>query len=105
MGGLFALLGMENIADPADAAGTGYPQLSAEFILAADPDFIFLADTSCCGQSAATVAERPGWAGLQAVAEGRVVPLDDDRRLALGAPPGGSAGGGGRAPSPPGTAG
>ena len=78
VGGLFALLGMENIADPADGAGTGYPQLSAEFILAADPDFIFLADTRCCGQSAATVAARPGWAGLQAVAGGRVVPLDDD---------------------------
>lgn len=78
VGSLFALLGMENIADPADAAGTGYPQLSAESILDADPDFIFLADTRCCGQSAATVAARPGWAGLQAVAGGRVVPLDDD---------------------------
>ena len=78
VGGLFALLGMENIADPADSAGTGYPQLSAEFILAADPDFIFLADTRCCGQSAETVAARPGWAGLQAVAAGKVVPLDDD---------------------------
>ncbi|MFH1331317.1 MAG: ABC transporter substrate-binding protein [Actinomycetota bacterium] len=78
VGGLFALLGMENIADRADGAGTGYPQLSAEFILAADPDLIFLADTKCCGQSAATVAARPGWAGLQAVAGGRVVALDDD---------------------------
>ena len=78
VGGIFALLGMENIADPADGADTGYPQLSAEFILAADPDFIFLADTVCCGQSAETVAARPGWAGLQAVAGGRVVPLDDD---------------------------
>ena len=45
VGGLFGLLGMENIADAADAAGTGYPQLSAEFVLAADPDFVFLADT------------------------------------------------------------
>jgi len=78
VGGLFGLLGMESIADAADAAGTGYPQLSAEFVLAADPDFVFLADTICCGQSAATVAERPGWASLEAVAEGRVVPLDDD---------------------------
>lgn len=78
VGGLLALLGMENIADAADAAGTGYPQLSAEFIVAADPDFIFLADTVCCGQSAATVAVRPGWAGLKAVTGGRVVPLDDD---------------------------
>ena len=78
VGGLFGLLGMENIADAADTAGTGYPQLSAEFVLATDPGFIFLADTRCCGQSAATLAERPGWASLEAVAEGRVVPLDDD---------------------------
>lgn len=78
VGGLFALLGMENIADAADAAGTGYPQLSAEYIVAADPDFIFLADSLCCGQTAATVAARPGWAGLQAVTGGRVVTLDDD---------------------------
>jgi len=78
VGGLFGLLGMHNIADAADPAGTGFPQLSAEFVLAADPDFIFLADTRCCGQSASTLAERPGWASLAAVAEGRVVPLDDD---------------------------
>ena len=51
---------MQNIADPADEMGFGYPQLSAEFIIEADPDFIFLADTVCCGQSAAALAERPG---------------------------------------------
>jgi iron complex transport system substrate-binding protein len=78
VGGLFGLLGLQSIADAADPAGTGFPQLSAEFVLAADPDFIFLADTRCCGQSADTVAERPGWASLEAVALGRVVPLDDD---------------------------
>jgi len=78
VGGLFSLLGMENIADAADAAGTGYPQLSAEYVLANDPDFIFLADVECCGQSAETVAARPGWDRLEAVAGGRVVALDDD---------------------------
>ena len=77
VGGLLAALGLENIADAADD-GTGYPQLSAEHILAADPDFILLADTRCCGQAASTVAERPGWGSLQAVAGGRVVELDDD---------------------------
>jgi iron complex transport system substrate-binding protein len=78
VGALLALLGLENIADAADDAGTGYPQLSAEFILAADPDFILLADTRCCGQSPETVASRPGWAALGAVGGGRVVALDDD---------------------------
>jgi iron complex transport system substrate-binding protein len=77
IGSIYALAGMQNIADPADDAGTGYPQLSAEYILDADPDFIFLADTVCCGQSAATVAERPGWDTLTAVREGRVIELDD----------------------------
>lgn len=77
VGGLLGRLGMESIADVADD-GSGYPQLSPEFILSADPDFILLADTRCCGQSAATVAARPGWASLAAVAAGRVVELDDD---------------------------
>ncbi len=77
VGGMLALLGLESIADAAED-GSGYPQLSPEFILAADPDFILLADTRCCGQSASTLAERPGWATLAAVAAGRVVELDDD---------------------------
>ena len=41
----------------------------AEFLVDADPDFIFLADTECCGQNAETVAARPGFADLTAVAE------------------------------------
>ena len=77
IGHLYSLLGLVNIADGSDPDGFGYPQLSAEVILDADPDFIFLADTVCCGQSAATVAARPGWENLQAVVEGRVVELDD----------------------------
>jgi len=77
IGTIYALTGMQNIADPADDAGFGYPQLSAEYILTADPDFIFLADTVCCGQSAATLAERPGWETLSAVQNGRVIELDD----------------------------
>lgn len=78
IGQLYGLVGLENIADAADGAGGGYPQLSAEYIIRADPDLIFLADTKCCGQSPATVAERPGWNGIAAVREGNVVPLDDD---------------------------
>ena len=46
--------------------------------IAADPDFIFLADTVCCGESAATLAARPGWDQLTAVGAGRVIELDDD---------------------------
>jgi iron complex transport system substrate-binding protein len=78
IGQLYSLVGLKNIADEAESAGGGYPQLSAEYIVDADPDLIFLADTKCCGQSPVTVAERPGWGRIAAVENGGVVPLDDD---------------------------
>ncbi|MGA3526448.1 ABC transporter substrate-binding protein [Melissospora conviva] len=80
VGTVFAMAGLESIADASDADGAagGYPQLSQETIIKADPDFIFLADTKCCGQTAATVAQRPGWSTMSAVRDGRVVGLDDD---------------------------
>ena len=78
IGQLYAQLGMKNIADAADKDASGYPQLSAEYIVKADPDLIFLADTKCCGQTARTVAARDGWGGLTAVRTGGVVELDDD---------------------------
>ncbi|MEU4642741.1 ABC transporter substrate-binding protein [Micromonospora sp. NPDC023814] len=80
IGSLYAMAGLENIADPADADGKngGYPQLSQEVIVKADPDFVFLADTKCCQQSAETVKARAGWAGITAVKNNQVVALDDD---------------------------
>jgi iron complex transport system substrate-binding protein len=78
IGQLYAQLGMKNIADAADKDGSGYPQLSAEYVVKADPDLIFLADTKCCAQSAKTVAARDGWGDLTAVRTGGVVELDDD---------------------------
>ena len=78
IGQLFELLGLQNIADEAGKGSGGYPQLSAEYILASNPDLIFLADTKCCGQSLETVSRRPGWDELAAVTRGDVVPLDDD---------------------------
>ncbi|MEU3452517.1 ABC transporter substrate-binding protein [Micromonospora sp. NPDC006766] len=80
VGSVYTLVGLVNIADPSDANGTngGYPQMSQEVILKADPDFIFLADVQQANQDAATVKARSGWAGLTAVKEGRVIELDDD---------------------------
>jgi len=80
IGKALKLLGLTSIADSAKgaAASGGYPQLSAEFVLEADPGYVFLADTRCCKQSTASVAKRPGWSNLAAVHDGRVVPLDDD---------------------------
>jgi iron complex transport system substrate-binding protein len=78
IGEIYSLLGLENIADAADKDKTGYPQLSAEYIIEADPDLVFLADTKCCDQSATSVAKRPGWGQIAAVTNGGVVELDDD---------------------------
>jgi iron complex transport system substrate-binding protein len=80
IGQLLGLLGMKSIADQASGAARagGYPQLSAEFIVKADPDYVILADTVCCHQDAATVAKRPGWSGLAAVKSGHIIRLNDD---------------------------
>ena len=76
IGQVYSLFGLTNVADPADADGSasGYPQLSDEYLVDADPDIIFLAG----GQDAQTVAARPGWDQLTAVQAGRIVELNDD---------------------------
>jgi iron complex transport system substrate-binding protein len=80
IGKLLGLLGMKSIADSAQgaAAAGGYPQLSAEYVVKANPDFIILADTVCCHQTATTVASRPGWSGMTAVKSKHVIMLNDD---------------------------
>jgi iron complex transport system substrate-binding protein len=79
IGQVYSLFGLTNIADPADTVDSGgYPKLSAEHIIKSNPDLIFLADTKCCGQNAATVGARPGWNTLKAVQSGHIVALDDD---------------------------
>jgi iron complex transport system substrate-binding protein len=78
IGQVYGMFGLNNIADPADTDQGGYPQLTVEHILKSDPDLVFLADVKCCGQSAETVAKRPGWSALSAVRSGNVVQLDDD---------------------------
>ena len=80
VGQLLHLLGMKSIADTAKgaAAAGGYPQLSSEFIIKANPDYIILADTLCCRQNATTVAKRSGWSGLTAVKDGHIIALNDD---------------------------
>ncbi len=80
IGGVFNLFGMTNVADSADADGSkgGYPQLSAEALVKANPDTVFLADTQCCQQSAATVGARAGWSTITAVRKAQIYPLSDD---------------------------
>ena len=76
VGRVYAMFGLKNIADAA-AGGSDYPQLSAEYVVSANPDLIVLADTVCCGQTAQTVASRPGWSRVAAVRSGSIVRLDD----------------------------
>ena len=78
IGRVYKLFGFQNIADAADKAGSGYPQLSNEYVLTQNPQLIVLSDTLCCRQSAKTVAARPGWSGIAAVKDRRVVPVSDD---------------------------
>jgi iron complex transport system substrate-binding protein len=78
IGSIYKLFGFRDIADAANGAGGGYPQLSGEYIIAKDPQIIVLADTKCCGQSYTTVAGRPGWSTIAAVQHHRVVAANDD---------------------------
>lgn len=77
IGSLLSSLGLTNIADGVEA-GNDYPQLNAEALIKANPGIIFLADTKCCAQTAATVAARPGWSSIAAVKNNAVIELDDD---------------------------
>jgi iron complex transport system substrate-binding protein len=78
IGDVFRLFGLRNIADAAPGAGSsGAVQLSAEYVVSANPDLVVLADTRCCGQSRAKVAERPGWSTITAVRRGAIAVIDD----------------------------
>ena len=78
IGQVYRLLGLDNIADAVTTGAKDYPQLSAEYIVNANPDLIVLADTRCCGQNLTAVASRPGWRVIKAVKSGQVVGVDDD---------------------------
>lgn len=77
IGQLYALFGLENIADAADEEGFGFPQLSPEYVLEQDPDIIFLGDV-LYGENLDSLAARPGWDALTAIQSGAVVELDTD---------------------------
>jgi iron complex transport system substrate-binding protein len=78
IGSIYEELGAENIADGAGKKAPDYPQLSAEYIVKADPDLIVLSDTKCCAQTLEKVAARPGWKKIDAVEDADVIEVDDD---------------------------
>ncbi len=76
VGSVFSLFGTRDIANPAGRA-SAYPQLSAEYLLKANPDEVVLADTICCGQNSTKFARRPGFSVLRAVKDHRVIAVPD----------------------------
>jgi iron complex transport system substrate-binding protein len=70
-GELYTLLKAENVAA---GAPTAFPQLSAEVIIARDPEVIVLVD----GTKPAEVGSRPGWANISAVRNNRLCEIDPD---------------------------
>jgi iron complex transport system substrate-binding protein len=81
IGQVVGLFGLKNIADAADKASDGgYPELSEEYIIKAQPKIIFLADNQAAdgGQAPAIVSARPGWSAIPAVQDHEVIGLNDD---------------------------
>lgn len=75
IGSMLTLLKAQNVAA---GATSDFPQLTAEAVIAADPEVIFLADAEFLSQGPETVAARPGWANMSAVKYRRIYPIDDD---------------------------
>jgi iron complex transport system substrate-binding protein len=78
IGKVYKSFGVVNIADAAAGAdNSGYPQLSAEYLLKSDPQVIFLADAQY-GVTAESVSERAGWSQISAVKNKKIVELPAD---------------------------
>lgn len=71
---LIYMAGGENMGGAFDDS---WIQVSAEEILAQDPEIIILGDHNF-GVTVEEVSARPGWEAIQAVKDGRVYPFDDD---------------------------
>ena len=72
-----ALITMAGGANIAGGVSNPYPQLSAEKVIAADPQVILLGDAAY-GITPAMVAARPGWSAISAVQDHHVYPFNDD---------------------------
>ncbi|WKD61275.1 Vitamin B12-binding protein precursor [Corynebacterium ciconiae DSM 44920] len=75
LGDIYSQFGMTSIAADGD---NPFPQLNPEAIISANPDVIFLGDAGEGGESAASVAQRPGFNTIPAVKDDAIVELDPD---------------------------
>lgn len=73
IGQVYGLFGLKNIADGV-VEGNDYPQLSAEVIVKANPDIIFISHS----ETPEVVAARDGWGRLKAVTNNQVIALPAD---------------------------
>lgn len=76
VGAVYAEMGATNIADQADSDQGGFPQLTEEYIIEADPQLIVITDQA--GYTVDDVLSRPGWGEIAAIANGDVVVVDTD---------------------------
>ena len=78
IGSVYKSFGLTNIADAAASADSyGYPQLTNEYVIKANPRIIYLADAEY-GENGKSVAKRAGWKNLVAVRKNQVVSLPTD---------------------------
>jgi iron complex transport system substrate-binding protein len=71
---LITLAGGENIGAKLEGE---WAQYSQEQLLVDNPDFIILGDANF-GMTPELIAARPGWTALNAVKDGKVLPINDD---------------------------
>ena len=76
VGAVYTALGATNIADEADGGGYGFPQLTEEYIVEADPELIVI--TNHASYTVTDVAARPGWEQVTAVRNGNIVVVEAD---------------------------
>ncbi len=76
IGAVYAAMGSVNIADEADVDGYGFPQLTEEYIVEADPELIVITDQ--VAYTVEDVAARPGWGDVSAVRNGNIVVVNAD---------------------------
>jgi iron complex transport system substrate-binding protein len=74
VGDMIALAGGTNVFEKVESP---FPQVSAEQVVAANPDIIILSDAAY-GITVESVLKRPGWQVITAVKQQRVAPIDDN---------------------------
>jgi iron complex transport system substrate-binding protein len=79
LGNIAAILGATNIADGREDQGPfpGYTQLSMEYILDQDPDYIFTITRGAPDPMPVSMANDPIWSAMTAYENGRVIELDN----------------------------